>query len=257
MAINASEYIQHHLKHWQWSPVGDTASFWTFNLDTIFVSIFCGLVFFVTFYTAVRRAQVHNPGRFQVAIEGIIGFVDNQVITMLNERDTNVSSLALSIFMWIWLMNFMDLIPVDLLPFIASKLGVEYFRAVPTADLSLPLAMGLGVLVLIIFESIRSHSLSGFLYDVMAHPFSIYCFPANILFRVVEEVTKPISLSLRLFGNMFAGELIFFLIALTPFWIQWLLGWLWLGLHLFIISLQAFIFMILSIAYLGMARSSH
>ena len=257
MALNATEYIQHHLKYWQWSPVGDTTSFWTFNLDTIFVSIVCGLAFFFIFLAAVRRAKIHNPSRFQVAIESIIGFVDNQVTTVLNHKDTNIASLALSIFMWIWLMNFMDLIPVDLLPVIASHLGVEYFRAVPTADLSLTMALALGVFFLIFFEAIRVHSLKGFLYDVLAHPFSIYCFPANILFRIIEEVAKPISLSLRLFGNMFAGELIFFLIALTPFWMQWFLGWLWLGLHLFVITLQAFIFMILSIVYLGIARSSH
>ncbi|MCP8352181.1 F0F1 ATP synthase subunit A [Candidatus Synchoanobacter obligatus] len=257
MAVNANDYIQHHLKHWQWSPVGDTSSFWTFNLDTILISVVCGLAFFFTFHYCVRQAKAENPGKLQVAVEAVVGFVDGQVQTALNQHDSNVSSLALSIFMWIWLMNFMDLIPVDLIPFVASHLGVAYFRAVPTADLSLPLAIGLSVFCMIVFESIRAHSLKGFLYDVLAHPFSIYFFPANILFRVVEEVTKPVSLSLRLFGNMFAGELVFFLIALTPFWMQWFFGWIWLGLHLFIISLQAFIFMTLTIAYLGMARTSH
>ena len=154
-------------------------------------------------------------------------------------------------------MNFMDLIPVDLLPVIAHSLGLEYFRAVPTADFSLTLAMGLGVLLIVIYESIKAHSLKGFLWDVLSQPFSIYLFPINIPFRLIEEFAKPTSLSLRLFGNMFAGELIFFLIALTPFWIQWLLGWLWLGLHLFVITLQAFIFMILTIVYVSIARDSH
>ena len=257
MAVNATEYIQHHLKHWQWSPVGDTANFWTFNLDTIFVSIVCGLAFFFTFLHCVKKARADNPSKFQVTIESIIGFVDNQVVMVFSYKDRGISAFALSVFMWIWLMNFMDLIPVDLLPFMASKLNLEYFRAVPTADLSLTMALSMSVFFLILFESIRSHGFGGFLKDVVSHPFSIYCFPANILFRIIEEVAKPISLALRLFGNMFAGELIFFLIALTPLWMQLFLGWMWLGLHLFVITLQAFIFMILSIVYLGIARSSH
>jgi len=257
MAVNATEYIQHHLKYWQWSPVGDTTNFWTLNLDTIFVSIVCGLLFFFTFLHCVKKAKVDSPSKFQVAIESIIGFVDNQVVMVFSHKDRGISAFALSVFMWIWLMNFMDLIPVDLIPFIASKLSLEYFRAVPTADLSLTMGLSMSVFFLILFESIRSHGFGGFLKDVVSHPFSIYCFPANILFRIIEEAAKPISLALRLFGNMFAGELIFFLIALTPLWMQLFLGWMWLGLHLFVITLQAFIFMILSIVYLGIARSSH
>ena len=257
MALNPTEYIQHHLKHWQWSPVGDTSSFWTLNLDTILVSIICGLVFFGVFYCCAQRAKLHNPGRLQVAVESIIGFVDEQVISVLGHRDKNIASLGLSIFVWVWLMNFMDLIPVDLIPYLATFFDIEYFRAVPTADLSLTFGMSISIFLLIIFESIRSHGIGAYLYEIAAHPFSIYLFPLNIVLRVAEDLAKPLSLALRLFGNMFAGELIFFLIALTPWSIQWLLGWLWLGLHLFVISIQAFIFMILSIVYLGIARSSH
>lgn len=257
MALNATAYIQHHLKYWQWSPAGYEGTFWTFNLDTIFVSIICGLAFYCTFRYYAKQVSLENAGKMQTVVEMIVGFVDNQVFTVLKSQDRHIGALALSIFMWVWLMNFMDLIPVDLIPFIMSKVGVEYFRAVPTADLSLTFAMSLGVFFLILFESIRSHSLKGYLWEVLSHPFSIYLFPANILFRIIEEISKPISLALRLFGNMFAGELIFFLIALTPLYLQWFLGWMWLGLHLFVITLQAFIFMILTIVYLGIARSSH
>lgn len=257
MAVTPLAYIQHHLQHWQWSPIGDTSSFWTFNLDTILISILCGSVYFLVFYFCARNAKVHNPGRLQVAVEMIIEFVDDQVVGILGHRDTNISSLGLSILVWVWLMNFMDLVPVDLIPYLASLLGVEYFRAVPTADLSLTFGMSITVFILIIFEAIRSHGIKGYLYDVLAHPFSIYMFPLNLLLRVAEDLAKPLSLALRLFGNMFAGELIFFLIALTPITIQWFLGWLWLGLHLFVITIQAFIFMILTIVYLGVARSSH
>jgi F-type H+-transporting ATPase subunit a len=198
MAVNATEYIQHHLKYWQWSPVGDTTNFWTLNLDTIFVSIVCGLLFFFTFLHCVKKAKVDSPSKFQVAIESIIGFVDNQVVMVFSHKDRGISAFALSVFMWIWLMNFMDLIPVDLIPFIASKLSLEYFRAVPTADLSLTMGLSLSVFFLILFESIRSHGFGGFLKDVVSHPFSIYCFPANILFRIIGTTSiNPAIRSMR------------------------------------------------------------
>ena len=257
MAITSTEYIQHHLVHWQWSPTGDTSSFWTLNLDTIFFSLICGSVFLGVFIYCAQRVSIDNPTKLQTFVEMIVEFIDEQVVETFKVRDKNVGALGLTIFVWVWLMNFMDMIPVDLLPLLASKIGIDYLRVVPTADLSTTFGLSLSIFILIIIESIRTHSLRGFLWDVISHPFSIYLFPVNIVFRIIEEASKPISLALRLFGNMFAGELIFFLIALTPFSIHWALGGLWLGMHLFIITLQAFIFMILSIVYLGMARTTH
>lgn len=257
MGMTASSYIVHHLQHWQWSPFGQTKTFWTFNIDTIFISILCGSLFVLLFRKAVTQSSLENPGKLQTAVEMIIEFVDDQVFSSLQKQDHNVGALALSIFMWIWIMNFMDLIPVDLLPVIASQFGVEFFRAVPTADLSMTLGMSIGVFIIILYESIHTHSLGGFLWDVCSKPFSIYAFPFNIALRVIEECAKPFSLALRLFGNMFSGEIVFFLIALSPVYFQFFFGWLWLGLHLFIITLQAFIFMILSIVYIGLARSEH
>ena len=257
MAGNASEYIKHHLVHWQWSPIGDTSSFLTFNIDTILVSIVCGLVFLGLFRYVATRASVHNPGRLQLAVESIIMMVDEQVTSIHNERDTTISALALSIFVWIWLMNFMDLIPVDLIPFVANKLDVHFFRAVPTADLSMNFALSLGVLFMVHVASLRAHGLKHYIWDILSHPFSIYLFPLNIFIRIVEEFAEPLSLAMRLFGNMFAGELIFFLIALSPIYIQLFAGWFWLAMHILIITLQAFIFMVLTIVYIGIAKNSH
>lgn len=256
MATNIAGYIQHHLVHWQWSPVGDTNSFWTFNVDTILVSIACGLTFLYIFRYVALNASVSNPGRLQLAVESVVEMVDDQVKEVVGKRDTAVCSLALSIFMWIWLMNFMDLIPVDLLPFLASKLDVHFFRAVPTADLSMNFALSLGVLFMIHVESMKVHGFKDYIWEILSHPFSIYLFPVNVAIRILEEFAKPLSLAMRLFGNMFAGEMVFFLIAVSPIYLQWIAGWFWLGLHILIITLQAYIFMLLTIIYIGIARNS-
>lgn len=252
-----AEYIKHHLVHWRWSPVGDLNSFWTFNVDTILISIVCGCFFLAVLRYCALNMRVKNPGRLQIFAESVIDMVDEQVLAITGTRCPRISSLALTIFMWVWAMNFMDMIPVDLLPVIANTFGIHYFRAVPTADINMTLALALGVLFMIMYEGIRAHSLKGFLWSWIAEPFPIFVFPANIGFRLVEEFSKPVSLAVRLFGNMFIGELFFFLIALTPLKLQLGLGWFWLGLHLFVITLQAFIFMILTIVYVGMARETH
>lgn len=257
MPANSSAYIQHHLVHWQWSPTGDIKSFWTLNLDTILISIICGLFFLISFRLCAKRAVVKNPGRFQIFVEMVVEMVDDMVVSACGKRNATTSALALSIFMWIWVMNAMDLLPVDLLPVIASKLGVNYFRAVPTADLSMTFALSFGTLFMIIFSALKEHGLAKYLWKVLSHPFSIYFFPVNATLHIIEDLAKALSLSLRLFGNMFAGELIFFLIALTPLPLQLPLGWFWLGLHLFVITLQAFIFMVLTVVYIGIASDSH
>lgn len=256
MSMSASSYVQHHLIHWAWTPTG-MSSFWTLHLDTILISLLCGAFWLGVFIWCANRARVHNPSKLQTTVEMIIEGVNDQIVEIFQVKDNTIGALALTIFVWVWVMNAMDLIPVDLLPWIMAKFNVPYFRAVPTADLNMTAAMAISVFFLIQVEAIRAHKLSGFLWEALSHPFSIYFFPVNLGLRVVEEISKPVSLSLRLFGNMFAGEIMFLLIALTPFYIQWALAWLWLALHLFIITLQAFVFMLLTIVYLSMARSSH
>lgn len=250
-------YIQHHLVHWTWKPFAGASDFWVINLDTVLLSFFGGLAWLGLFIWAASRLSLNNPGRIQTGVEMIVEAIDYQVKEVFSTSDLRTCALALTIFVWVWVMNFMDLIPVDLLPWIMAKFGVEYFRPVPTADLNMTAAMGISVFFLVQAEAIRSHRVSGYIWDILSHPFSIYAFPINIVLRIIEEVPKPVSLSLRLFGNMFAGELMFLLIAMTPFYYQWALAWLWLGLHLVIITLQAFVFMVLTIVYLGMARNPH
>lgn len=153
-------------------------------------------------------------------------------------------------------MNFMDLLPVDLLPMIFSWFGVPYLRVVPTTDPNLTIALAVSVFILILYYSIKVKKI-GFAKEILCSPFGPALFPINAIFRIIEELAKPISLSLRLFGNLYAGELIFILIALLPWWIQWTLGGMWALFHILVITLQAFIFMMLTIVYLSMAHESH
>ena len=169
-----------------------------------------------------------------------------------------VGPLALTIFLWVFLMNFMDLVPVDLLPQLAVWLGLGHFRAVPTADPMMTFAMSLTVFVLVIYYNFKLKGAWGLLKEVCTQPFGIWLLPVNVFFRIVEELVKPMSLALRLFGNLFAGELVFILIAGLISWKwQWLLQAPWAAFHLLIISIQAFIFMMLTVVYIGMAHDSH
>ena len=165
-----------------------------------------------------------------------------------------IAPLSLTIFVWVFLMNFMDLIPVDLLPRLLSLVGVEHFKAVPTADPMMTFGLSIPVFFLIVFYNFKIKGFKKLGIEVLSRPFGWYLIPINIVFRLIEEVVKPISLSLRLFGNLFAGELIFILIALLPFWAQWLPGGIWAVFHILIILIQAFIFMILVIVYMDMAH---
>lgn len=257
--ISASEYIQHHLHHWQWAlPVGDGASrFWTVNVDTLLVSWVLGGGLLLLFVWAARRATAGVPRRLQSAIESLVLFADQQVKETFHVEDRWVGAMALTIFCWVFLMNLMDLVPVDALPRLAGVLGVGYFRAVPTADLNLTLALSLSVFVMILVYSLRFKGLLGFLKEMTCHPFGPYLVPVNLIFKLIEECAKPVSLALRLFGNLYSGELIFILIAVMPWWCQWPVGGVWAVFHILIIVLQAFIFMMLSIVYLSMAREHH
>ena len=249
-----TEYIQHHLKHWSLTLYGQEGSFWTINVDTILISVLLGLLFVIPFMRCSKHASVSQPGRFQVGLEMLIEFIESQVEETLSERVSSVGALGLTLFVYIFLMNFMDLVPVDLLPVIASNMGVEYFRAVPTADLNATVGLALFVFISIYAYGIKFNGFMGWIKEVATEPFGAYLMPVNILKHLIADIARPISLSLRLFGNLYAGEIIFILIALTPAYMQWLLAGAWLGFHLFVITVQAFIFMILAIVYIGLVK---
>ncbi len=259
---NGSEYIQHHLQNLTMS-FGD-GGFWTLHLDTLAFSFLLGLVWLGLFRYVAKRATADTPAPWQNFVEMIVEFVDAQVKDAFKGSSQLLPPLSLTIFVWVFLMNFMDLLPVDLLPLMASWLGIHYLRVVPTADLNLTFALSLSVFCLIIYYSLYSKGLRGFAQELTCHPFQvkspvvqILLMPINFTLKVVEEVARPVSLALRLFGNLYAGELIFILIALLPWWSQWMLGSAWAIFHILIIVLQAFIFMVLTIVYLSLAQETH
>ncbi|HET7395128.1 MAG TPA: F0F1 ATP synthase subunit A [Gammaproteobacteria bacterium] len=271
--ITADEYIHHHLSYW---TVGN--GFWSLNLDTLLVSLVLGFLFFFSFWMVARKASSGVPGRWQNFVEMIVSFVDSQVKETFHGRSKLVAPLALTIFVWVWLMNFMDMIPVDLLPRLAawgaSPFGADpehvYLKVVPSNDLNMTFAMSISVFLLMIFYSIKIKGARGYGKEIVLHPFNHWAFiPINVLLRLVEDLAKPVSLSLRLFGNMYAGELLFVLIALLLAQFTHgvggaalgvlgiICGLVWTGFHLLIITIQAFIFMMLTIVYLSMAHETH
>jgi F-type H+-transporting ATPase subunit a len=259
--ISSSSYIAHHLQNLQYNLLtgqwGPSEAFWVINVDTLAYSWLLGGLFLCSFVFAARSATAGVPKRWQNFVEMIISFVEQQVKETMPIKDTFVCSLALTIFVWVFLMNCMDLIPVDLLPWLGHFVGIPHMKVVPTTDLSTTFALSLSVFILIYVYSFRFKGIIGVFKDLTCHPFPPMLFPINFIFRLVEESAKPISLSLRLFGNLFAGEIIFILIALMPPSVNWTLGLPWALFHILIIVLQAFIFMMLSIVYLGMAQAVH
>jgi F-type H+-transporting ATPase subunit a len=257
VAMTSAEYLDHHLTHWQLSVVPGN-SFMVLNLDTIFVSVLLGLLFLVSFSLVAKRATVANPGRFQCFVEGMIEYIDGVVREIYHGKSKLIAPLGLTIFVWIFLMNFMDLLPVDLLPRFLHLFGVPYFKSVATADPSMTFAMSISVFVLIIYYNFKVKGPVAVLKESLVTPFGPYLFPINFLFRLIDEFVKPMSLSLRLFGNMFAGELVFLLIAaLIPWWAQWTVGGVWAIFHILIITIQAYIFMMLTVVYLSLAHEAH
>lgn len=249
---DSGSYIRHHLQN---LTVGE--GFWTLHLDTLFFSIVLGIIFCALFRVAAKRATANVPGALQNFVEVIVEFVDTQVKDTFHGNRDFIAPLALSIFCWIFLMNLMDLVPVDLLPWLANMMGVHYLKVVPTTDLNLTFGMSLTVFLLIIFYNFKAKGLIGVIKEFTCHPFGPWLMPFNLMLKIVEELAKPISLALRLFGNLYAGELIFLLIALLPWAMQWPLGGAWAIFHLLIIVLQAFIFMMLTIVYLTLAQEDH
>ena len=248
----ATEYINHHLTH---LSVG--SGFWTVNLDTLIISWVLGVLFLFVFYKAAKTSTSGVPGRLQSFVEMMFEFVSGQVSDTYHGKSKLIAPLAMTIFVWVFLMNFMDLVPIDLLPLMASWTGVHYLKVVPTTDPNLTLGMSLSVFFLIVWYNFAAKGIKGVFIEITCRPFGVWLMPLNVFLKVIEELAKPISLGLRLFGNLYAGELIFILIALLPWYTQWPLGGAWAIFHILVITIQAFVFMMLTIVYLSMAEESH
>ncbi|MFN8770946.1 MAG: F0F1 ATP synthase subunit A [Neisseriaceae bacterium] len=258
---SSTEYIMHHLTHNnQIVENGVNNNFMAIHIDTFSMSLALGFIFLLVFIVTANKVSVDKPSKFQLFIELIVEMVQKQVKDIYHGgKNKLIVPLSITIFCWIFLMNLMDLLPVDLINFIATKSDHESFkwRIVPSADVNATFAMSISVLFLIIFYSIKSKGLLGWGKELFSAPFGLAFAPINFIFQMVELVAKPISLSLRLFGNMYAGELIFILIALLPWSVQWLLGVPWAIFHILIITLQAYVFMVLTIVYLSLATEAH
>jgi F-type H+-transporting ATPase subunit a len=248
----ATAYIVHHL-----TPLAVGEGFWTVHLDTLFFSAVLGGLFVWLFKSVAETATSGVPGLVQNFVEMIVEFVDQQVKDSFHGHSELIAPLGLTIFCWVFLWNVMDLFPVDLLPMVGTAMGLEYLRVVPSTDLNATFALSISVFFLIIFYSIKIKGVLGFAREMTCTPFGPWLMPFNLLLKLVEELAKPISLGLRLFGNLYAGELIFILIALLPAFIQPVLSLPWAIFHILIITLQAFIFMVLTIVYLSLAHEDH
>lgn len=259
---NSAAYVEHHLGHLQLNLQNFTLTsgnngFWVIDLDAMILSVLLGVLFLFIFRLAASRAVVGVPGKLQNFVEVIVEFVEKLIKETFHGQSKLIGPLALTIFVWVFLMNFLDLLPVDLLPAILSFFGVEHFRSVPTADPNITFGLSIPVFLLIIYYNFKMKGISGVAKEFFCKPFGIYALPFNFIFKIIEELVKPLSLALRLFGNMFAGELIFILIAILPWWTQFIPGGIWSIFHILIIALQAFIFMMLTIVYLSMAHEEH
>jgi F-type H+-transporting ATPase subunit a len=272
----STEYIQHHLQNLTLGvhPDGTIGiahgaqearemGFWAIHLDTMFWSIGLGALFLYFFYKAAAKATSGVPGKWQNFVEMVIEFIDDNVRSTFTGKNDLVAPIALTLFVWVLLMNFMDLVPVDWIPLLASSIGIPYMKVVPTTDPNATFGMAIAVFVLMIYYSIKEKGLGGFFGELAFQPFPKWMFPVNLLLEGVSLISKPVSLALRLFGNLYAGEMIFILIALLySGGLMWglaggVLQWAWAVFHILIVLLQAFIFMILTVVYLDMAHQSH
>ena len=271
-----SDYILHHLTNltygyhpemgWTFAK-GETTQetakqaqemgFMAIHVDTMIWSVGLGILFCWLFRAGAKKAHAGVPTGVLNFVELMVEFVDKSVKENFQGKSDLIAPLALTICCWIFLMNLMDLVPVDLVPYLFMTAGVEYMKIVPTTDVNATLGMCIGVFLLIIFYSIKSKGVGGFVGELTLQPFGKWMIPFNLLLEGVGLIAKPISLALRLFGNLYAGELIFILIALLPFYLQWFLSVPWAIFHILVIVLQAFIFMMLTIVYLSMAHEHH
>ncbi len=288
-APSASEYIVHHLTHWQNKPQTEIVDFSVFNLDSLFFSITIGVLFSFLLWRVARSVTSGVPGRLQAAVEFLVEMVDREAKSIVHNENSRklVAPLALTIFVWIFLLNAMDLLPVDLLPeiwsFIYGAAGLDashaYLRVVPTADLSSTMAMSVSVLFICLFYNLKIKGVGGWAHELVCAPFGTSKNPiyalllgvVNLSMQLIEFVAKTVSHGMRLFGNMYAGELVFMLIALLggawafSFQLSDLMllllhivsGWAWAVFHILIITLQAFVFMMLTLVYIGQAHDAH
>jgi F-type H+-transporting ATPase subunit a len=283
MATSSVDYIQHHLQNltygklpaeyvradgtvlgestWTMAKSGVEASdmgFMAFHVDTLGWSVFMGLIFLFIFRMVAKTATAGVPGKTQNIVEMVVEFVQDVVKDAFHGRSALVAPLALTIFVWVFLMNSLKWIPVDYIPGLAKALGLDFFKIVPTADPNGTFGISLGVFILIIFYSFKVKGFGGFIKELSFTPFRHWTLiPFNLFLEILGLLTKPLSLALRLFGNMYAGEVVFILIALVPFYLQWTLYVPWAIFHILVIPLQAFIFMVLTIVYMSQAHEEH
>jgi len=273
-AETSGGYISHHLQNlqvcqvdgeWVWNHCAGNPM--AINVDSMFFSVLLGIIFIWMFGKAAKKASSGKPGKLQAFVEIVIDFIDSSVKDTFHGKSRLIAPLALTIFVWVFFMNLMDLIPVDWLPTLGGALGVPYLKVVPTTDVNVTFGMSIAVFCLIIFYTMKNKGISGFIAELTLHPIApprkgigLIAAPFIIAFNFILEsvalLAKPLSLSLRLFGNMFAGELIFILIAILGIW-QLPLHFLWAVFHVLIVTLQAFIFMMLTIVYLSLASEQH
>jgi len=278
---SAGEYIVHHLTHLQSAPAKAVVDFSVFNLDSLFFSITLGVVMCWVLWLAARKATSGVPGRFQAAVEILVEMVESQARGIVHNANSRklVAPLALVVFVWIFLLNAMDLLPVDLLPFIWEHIygaaGGDphhaYLRVVPTADLSISMGLSVSVLIVCLVYNVKIKGLGGWIHELFTAPFGAHplLWPFNFAMQLIEFIAKTVSHGMRLFGNMYAGELIFLLIALmggawslTATGIGLAIGHIiagtaWAIFHILIITLQAFVFMMLTLVYIGQAHDAH
>lgn len=277
------EYIQHHLQNLTYGslPAGYERadgtvlenSTWTIahssteatdmgfiaiNLDTMGWSLAMGILFLFLFRKVAKRASSGVPSGLQNVVEMTVEFIQDIVKDGFHGKNPIIAPLALTIFVWVFLMNSLKLIPVDFLPSIATFLGIEYFKIVPTTDPNATFGMAIGVFLLIMYYNFKIKGAGGFAKELSFTPFNHWSLiPFNLFLEIIGHLTKPLSLALRLFGNMYAGEVVFILIALLPFWLQWTLNVPWAIFHILVVTLQAFIFTVLSVVYLSQAHEDH
>ncbi|OUS06460.1 F0F1 ATP synthase subunit A [Gammaproteobacteria bacterium 42_54_T18] len=277
MAGSSTEYIKHHLTNlvfgqhsdgtWGLADSAQEAKemgFWAINVDSMGWSIALAVIFLGLFKSVANKVTSGVPSGLQNFVEIMIDFIDGTVKDSFHGRNPLIAPLALTIFVWVFLMNAMDLIPVDFIPALFNLFGIHFMKVVPSTDPNITLGMSFSVFALILYYSIKVKGIGGFAGELSLHPFNnknpliqVIFIPINLFLEILNLVTKPISLGLRLFGNMYAGEMIFILIALMPFWIQWTLSVPWAIFHILVITLQAFIFMVLTVVYLSMAHEDH
>jgi F-type H+-transporting ATPase subunit a len=282
-AHTSADYIKHHLQNLTYGQLPDGSwgiahsaeeakamGFWALNLDTFIMSILLGLAFMLMFHSVAKSITAGVPSGVQNFCEWALEFIDNSVRGSFTAKNDMIGPLALTIFFWVFSMNLMDLLPIDYIPLLMSALGVPFFKIVPSTDPNATFGMAIGVFALVLYYSVKMKGLGGFVGELTLQPFGKWGMPVNLLLEGVNLIAKPISLALRLFGNMYAGEMIFILIALmggawagaslggiTLYGSQILLSLGWAIFHILIVTLQAFIFMTLTVVYMDMAHQEH